>query len=251
MRFQMMQQTAMRALAAGFVLSTMTSMTSVAAAQAIIRGVLYDDARGTPVRGTVMLVDPATDAAVVHVTADSLGQFSIQAGKGVYQLAAVRPGYTSVLSAPIPLANGERLTIRVPIAETGDPQHHIGVTEHVRPDPEADRALSAMKRIAEVGGFETRRALGTGLHYDRKDIERSPAHTLGEFLQNVPGLRVADPNAVGSMAMSRNSSMLLGNTSGNASLSCHVGWFVDGHRMDLPGRTDGMTEGLGGMSVEA
>src|SRR4051812_1734180 len=90
-------------------------------AQAVVRGVLYDDANGTPLRGTVMLVDPSTDAAVVHATTDSLGQFQLQIKRGVFQLAAVRPGYNSVLSAPIPLENGERLTVRVPIATEGDP----------------------------------------------------------------------------------------------------------------------------------
>ena len=32
--------------------------------------------------------------------------------------------------------------------------------------------------------------------------------------------------------------------------ACHVGWFVDGHRMDMPGRTDPVTEGLGTMALE-
>src|SRR3954452_5305 len=75
-------------------------------AQAVIRGVLYDDGNGSPVRGTVMLVDPATDAAVVHVVTDSAGQFTLQVHRGSYQIAAVRPGYNSVLSAPVPLQDG-------------------------------------------------------------------------------------------------------------------------------------------------
>src|SRR5215212_7475051 len=111
-----------------FVLSTATS--GVLEAQLILRGVLYDDATGMPVRGTVMLVDPSSDAAVVHVATDSLGQFNLQARAGLYQISAVRPGYTSVLSAPIRFANGERLTVRVPIAVNGDPEHRIGVIEH-------------------------------------------------------------------------------------------------------------------------
>ena len=32
--------------------------------------------------------------------------------------------------------------------------------------------------------------------------------------------------------------------------ACHVGWFIDGHRMDLPGRLDPITDGLGSMSLD-
>jgi len=210
-------------------------------AQAVVRGVLYDDAKGTPVRGTVMLVDPATDAAVAHVSTDSLGNFSLQTGRGVFQLAAVRPGYSSVLSAPIPLENGERITIRVPIAVEGDPQHRIGVTEHIRPS----EARDAKRAADDHTGFASRRIAGTGLQYDRKQIEKSTYHTLGEFLQNVPGLKVLDPNSTGSMMMSRSASMQMVGTMSGLPASCSIGWFVDGHRMDLPGRTDGVTDGLG------
>ena len=45
-------------------------------AQAVLRGVLYDDATGERLRGTVMLVDPATDAPLIHMATDTLGQFT-------------------------------------------------------------------------------------------------------------------------------------------------------------------------------
>ena len=64
----------------------------IASAQIIVRGVLYDDETGAPVRGTVMLVDPTKDTPVVYSPTDSLGQFSLQAANGVYQIAAIRPG---------------------------------------------------------------------------------------------------------------------------------------------------------------
>src|SRR5689334_2244841 len=108
-------------------------------AQAVVRGVLYDDATGAPLKGTVMLVDPATDAAVVYTASDSAGNFVLRTRLGAYQLAAVHPGYTAVLSAPIQLVDGEQLTVRIPIAEKGDPAHKIGVIERVRPG-EAKRA---------------------------------------------------------------------------------------------------------------
>src|SRR5690348_10194661 len=66
-------------------------------AQAVVRGTLYDDASGTPIRGTVMLIDPATDAPVVYKTTDSLGWFSLEAKDGVYRIAAIHPGYKSIL----------------------------------------------------------------------------------------------------------------------------------------------------------
>src|SRR6185437_15041470 len=68
--------------AAGFALLAVSPR--VAAAQGVLRGVLYDDASGTPIRGTVMLVDPATDAAVVYNATDSLGRFNLQAQTGIY-----------------------------------------------------------------------------------------------------------------------------------------------------------------------
>jgi hypothetical protein len=232
-----------RAAAAALILA---STAAALGAQATVKGVLYDDSTGTPVRGVVMLVDPASDAAVVHVSADSLGQFELRTDRGTYQIAAVREGYTSVLSAPIPLADGERLTIRVPIAHSGDPQHRIGVIEHVRPQDGAPR-LSA--RNAMMQGFESRRATGTGLHYDRAAIEKAGVRTLGEFLENVPGLNVGDPGSTSSMNMMRNTTTLYSNTPSGIA-ACHVGWFVDGHRMDLPGRLDPVTDGLGAMSMD-
>src|SRR6185503_9526857 len=116
-----------------------------AGAQVVLRGVLYDDVSGVPVKGTVMLVDPSSDAAVVHAATDSLGWFDLQAAGGVYQIAAVREGYKSVLSAPVTFKSGERLTIRVPIAVNGDPEHRIGVVERVRPGEPA-RAQDADQR---------------------------------------------------------------------------------------------------------
>ena len=235
------------AASASFVLSAFALPVGLKA-QAMIRGILYDDATGAPVRGTVMLVDPSTDAAVVHATTDSIGVFDLKVSTGVYQIAAVRPGYTSVLSAPIQLLNGERMTIRLPIAENGDPQHHIGVIEHVKPDGAA-RAAQMMRQAIDMGGYDSRKVVGTGLHYNRKDFDKATVSTLGEFLQSVPGLSVRDPASTTSMAALRNSmsSLFEGPRSVGA---CHLGWFIDGHRMDLPGRSDPITDGLGTMQLD-
>jgi hypothetical protein len=235
------------AASASFVLSVIV-VPSALAAQAVVRGILYDDATGAAVRGTVMLVDPATDAAVVHATTDSLGLFDLKVSTGVYQIAAVRPGYTSVLSAPIQLQNGERMTIRLPIAENGDPQHHIGVLEHVKPDPSV-RSAQLMRQAIDMGGYDSRKTIGTGLHYNRKDFEKSTVSTLGEFLQSVPGLSVRDPASTTSMSALRNSMTSLLEGPGTVG-ACHLGWFVDGHRMDLPGRSDPITDGLGTMQLD-
>jgi hypothetical protein len=226
--------------AVGFTVSV--SLVSSLRAQAVIRGILYDDATRTPVRGTVMLVDPSSNMPVVHVVSDSLGRFELSYAGGTYQLAAVRDGYTSLLSAPIPLVSGERLTVKLPLSHDGDPQHNIGVTEHVRPDPAFVRAQTEARAVGG-SGFAGRRAVGNGLQYGREKLEASGTSTLGEFLQNVPGFRVVDPQSTNSMAMSRSASVpSLSSTPGG---TCHVGWFVDGHRMDLPGRLDPITDGLG------
>lgn len=213
-------------------------------AQAIIRGVLYDDATGAVVRGTVMLVDPATDGAAVHAVTDSLGQFVLQtpAGGGVYQVAAVRAGYTSVLSARIQLVDGERMTLRVPIAPTGDPVHSIGVLEHVKPDAPA--------RPVVMDAFDRRRASGVGVHYDREQLARSNVSTLGEFLRGVPGFHVVDPSSASTMSMSRSASPSGLGSRTSSGAACHVGWFMDGHRMDLPGLSDPMTDGFASVPLE-
>lgn len=222
---------------------------AVVGAQAVVRGTLYDDSTGTPLKGTVMLVDPSTDGAVVHVTADSLGQFDLKTGPGVYQIAAVKAGYTSVLSAPIELLSGERMTIRLPIAQNGDPQHRIGVLEHIRPDAKAAKAAELLRDAVDMGGFNARAATGTGLHYTRKDFDKSTVATLGEFLQSVPGFQVTDPQSTSSMQTTRNSMMTTSMVNGTLT-SCHLGWFMDGHRMDLPGQTDPVTDGLGTIPLD-
>lgn len=215
-----------------------------AGAQAIVRGVLYDDSTGAPLRGTVMLVDPATDAPVVYSPTDSLGTFELKARDGAYRIAAIHEGYTRIVSAPVTLRSGERMTIRVPIASSGDPRHQIGVVEHVRPAEAAPG--TGTPTALDHSGYAGRKLSGLGLHYDRRDFEKSTAATLGEFLQAVPGLFVGDPTSTRSMRMTRSTNTALGRSSLASSLStCHVGWFVDGYRVDLPGRADPMTDGLG------
>jgi hypothetical protein len=223
---------------------------SSAGAQAVVRGFLYDDATGRPIPGTVMLVDPSSDAPVVHATTDSSGQFQLQARASTYQLAAVRPGYKSVLSAPIRFQDGERLTVRIPIAENGDPQNKIGVMEHIRPGPQVKMAESS--KADNDGGVGSRKAAGIGLQYTHDDFDKTNFQTLGAFLQSVPGLRVTDPRSASTMAMTRTSAAMTGGVlTSNPSNSCHVGWYMDGHRMDLPGRADPLTDGLASMSLDA
>ena len=241
------------AATATFVLSAVIVPAGVMA-QATIRGVLYDDVTGARLRGTVMLVDPASDGAVVHAATDSLGQFSLQIGSGVYQIAAVRPGFKSVLSAPIPLANGELLTVRVPIAQTGDPLHRIGVLEHVRPND----ARAADARSADAGphspsddGVRGRRIMGTGIHYDRKQFDKSSVNTLGEFLQTVPGFTVSGAGSASAMQLSRNIGASQMGLRGPTGTTCQLGWFLDGHRVDLPGRIDPLTDGLASLQLDA
>lgn len=102
-------------------------------AQATVRDVLYDDATGQPVRGTVMLVDPSSDEPVTYAPTDSLGHVALRASRGVYQIAAVRPGWT-VLSAPVSLENGEQLKVRVPIDARGSRRPCVQHREVIRFD---------------------------------------------------------------------------------------------------------------------
>jgi hypothetical protein len=221
---------------------------SSAGAQAVVRGFLYDDATGRPIAGTVMLVDPTSDAAVVHAATDSSGQFQLQAKASTYQLAAVRPGYKSVLSAPIHFLDGERLTIRIPIAESGDPTNKIGVMEHVR--PQASVKASENARANDDGGVGSRKAAGIGLQYTHADFDKTNFESLGQFLQSVPGLRVGDPRSASSMAMTRTGATMTSSIVPRPA-DCHVGWYVDGHRMDLPGRADPLTDALASMPLDA
>lgn len=247
MGFQLIRRAA---TAAGLVLTFVLPAT--VSAQAAIRGMLVDDSTGAIVRGTVMLVDPASNAPIVHVVADANGAFELKAASGTYQIAAVRAGYQSVLSAPIHLENGERMTVRIPISTNGDPQHNISVLEHVRPDPNAVKAAQDLREASDMGGFARRKMLGTGLHYTRAQLDKSEVSTLGEFLQSVPGFMVGSPSATSSMNLSRNmGSPLTNGMPGNLSGPCRLGWFVDGHRIDLPGRNDPLTDGLGSLPLES
>jgi TonB-dependent Receptor Plug Domain len=236
------------------VLASACSVAQSIGAQVVVRGVLYDDANGARLRGTVMLVDPATDAAIAHTTTDSLGQFNLKTSPGVFQIAAVRPGYTSVLSAPVKAQNGEQFTVNVPIAAVGDPTHRIAVVEHVKPTnavaQDANEQVADGMGAADAERFRTRKALGTGLHYGRKDFEKLNVTTLGEFLQGIPGLSVRDPSSAASMQTTRASALPAG-LSPRGAPQCHMGWFVDGHRMDLPGRLDPVTDGLGSLQLDA
>lgn len=226
-----------------------TSVPLMARAQAVIRGVLYDDVSGTPVSGAVMLIDPRSDAAVAHTATDSAGAFVLQVGEGSYQIGAVRPGYVSVLSAAVPLQNGERLTIRLPIAQNGDPQHRIGVVEHVHP---SSKRVAPSQDALSGTGFDGRRAVGMGLHYNREQLSRAGTETLGDFLRTVPGLSMADPSSTSTLQLSRNAGMPSSMTyAGSPGPSCHIGWFIDGHRVDLRDHaSDPLTDGLGTMRLE-
>lgn len=234
-----------RALAIAVVGIAASFIPGHANAQAVVRGVLYDDATGAPLKGTVMLVDPGTDAAVVYTASDSAGNFVLRTRLGAYQLAAVHPGYTAVLSAPIQLVDGEQITVRIPISEKGDPQHKIGVIERVRPGASADT-----RRAEGPSRPDTRRRTG-GTSYDRERLAKSGFSTLGQFLQTVPGLQVRDPNSSNSMQMSRSTALNSLGLRGPSGSACHVGWFLDGHRIDLPGRADPMTDGLAATMLEA
>jgi hypothetical protein len=229
-----------RAAATAGVVLAATVFSAAASAQALVRGVLYDDATGRPVRGTVMLVDPASNGAVVHTVSDSLGQFALKTSGGRYQIAAVRAGYTGMLSAPVQLQSGESMTIRIPIAQGGDPSHHIAVLEHIRPD----RATAERPGLGENEAFARHKLLGTGRQFDRAALASSNATSLGEFLENVAGVSVGDPNSTQSMRMTRSSGIYGSQATAAQGLTCRIGWFVDGRRMDRVS-PDAITDGLG------
>jgi len=217
---------------------------SVANAQAVIKGFLYDDASGARVvGGTVMMVDPSTDGPVVHVAVNTAGEFVLRGPAGRYQIAAVHAGYTSVLSAPMTFENGESLTIRVPMATNGDPTHNIGVLEHTKSAVEPKRSAAASPSYEWMRGFEQRRMEGTGISYDRRQLAQANANTVADLLRRVPGVAMGSDDGTSSVAMSR-TAMFSSMSSVIGGTPCRVGWFVDGRRIDKPGVSDPVTEGL-------
>ncbi len=224
------------------------SITAPLGAQAIVKGVLYNDSTGAAMRGTVMLIDPATDAPVMNMVTDSLGYFSLRVTTGIYQIAAVRAGFTQTLSAPIPLQNGESMTVRVPMAVLGtETKHRIGVTEHIRPTAQSGDVDPSRFGSGSSGSRHSGNA-APGLHFGRGELDRSGVNTLGEFLQRLPGLNVMDPGSAATVQMSRNPLQMAGVPQAPGA-ACHVGWFVDGHRMDYGGSIDPSTDALGRMSL--
>jgi hypothetical protein len=227
-------------------------------AQFVLKGTLYHDVTGAPVRGTVMLIDPSTDAPVAHVVTDSSGQFVLKVSAGTYQIAAVRDGFSSTLSSPVAFQNGERLTIRIPLAVDGDPKHPIGVIEHAQLDElggggGGGGVRSGGAEVSDAGRqeYDARQSMhGPGLRYTRADLARSSYGTLGEFLERIPGLSMSDPSSAGSVQMSRSMTAAGGALPAIGS-SCHVGWFIDGHRMDYGTTIDPSTDAIGRMQLES
>jgi hypothetical protein len=213
-----------------------------AAGQVVVRGVLYDDSTGVPVRGTVMFVDPRTDAPVVHAVSDSAGYFTLSGPAGVYQLAAVSNRYLQTLSAAMTLQDGERMTVRVPISSTGDTHHRIGVVQH-------EHGVAVRHPGEPFNGFRSRPG-APGLRYDRAALLASGLSTLGEFLQNISGLAVGNTSSAGSMQMSRSAATMSAVPGRPGVVPCHVGWFVDGHRMDSAAGIDQITDGLARLQLD-
>jgi len=226
------------AIAIGF------SMPFSAGAQAVVRGFVYDDSTGNRLAGAaVMLVDPQTDAPVVNTKTDSLGQFQLKTGRGRFQLVAIREGYKQVQSAPLPLADGEQLMVRVPIAINGDPRNKIGVLEHLKPSA----AVRSANEAGHAADIARRRLVGTGLQFTRDQLEESQANTVADFLRRIPGVDVQDGASSDNVQMRRGGGAALASRS--PSLACHVGWFLDGMRVDRPG-AQSMTEGLSSIRLD-
>ena len=114
------------AAARGYAAISLVSCSRCASAhaQAVICAASSTTTRpAAPVRGTVMLVDPAHRRAPGPQPRPTPSVSSrCSPARGVYQIAAVHPGYTSVLSAPcVP----ERRAADDPDSDrrSGDPQH--------------------------------------------------------------------------------------------------------------------------------
>lgn len=239
------------AATAAFALA-MIVIPALAGAQAVLRGVLYDDSTGTPLHGgAVVLVDPGSDAPVYHTQVDSTGVFSVNIEHaGTYQIAAIHEGYQSILSGPVPFQAGDRLTVKIPIAAGGNPIHHIGVTEHVTALAAAAAPAPLQPRMTEQEAVLARRGhSGMGTIYDHQKLLSMNAHTVGDVLAMTPGVGVDDPTGGQSSSVQmRQSQLNFGSSSGPGSV-CHVGWFLNGQRYDRPDDPGGMYA-LTGLSIK-
>lgn len=229
-------------------LASALSLPASARAQAVIKGTLYDDANGAPVPGgAVMLVDPSSDGPVVNTHTDSLGGFELSTGRsGTYQIAALHEGYTSMLSAPLSLVSGERMVIRVPIAANGEPQHNISVLSHVRPN-----VVPLTPEVRAARAVKEHNAAGLGLTFDRARLAASSARNLGDFLRTVPGIMAANGAALDAtdIRMNRTPDMSLFGAATASVGACHVGWFIDGQRVDHRGPTTGTDPIVDGLTA--
>ena len=248
MGFQSQKSTVATALVA----LAMTLLPALAGAQAVLRGVLYDDSTGTPLHGgAVVLVDPGSDAPVYHTQADSTGAFSLNIEHaGTYQIAAIHEGYQSILSGPVPFQSGDRLTVKIPIAVGGNPVHHIGVTEHVTSLASASTAAPMEARRTEQETMLAHRShSGLGIVYDHQKLLSMSVHSVGDVLAMTPGVGVDDPTGASSAAVQMRQSELNIGSGGAASDVCHVGWFLNGQRYDRPDDNSAMYA-LTGLSIK-
>ena len=247
MGFQSQKSTA---ATAAFALA-MIMFPALAGAQAVLRGVLYDDATGTPLRGgAVVLVDPASDSPVYHTQVDSTGVFSVNIEHaGAYQIAAIHEGYQSILSGAVPFQAGDRLTVKIPIAANGNPVHHIGVTEHVTALNSAGPSPAQPHQSEQQAMFSRRAHTGLGTVYDHEKLLSLNVHTVGDVLAMTPGVGVDDPTGGSSSSVQMRQSQLNFGPSSAAGSVCHVGWFLNGQRYDRPGDSGNMYA-LTGLSVK-
>jgi hypothetical protein len=106
-----------------------------------------------------------------------------------------------------------------------------------------------MRSAYFMDGFESRRRMGNVLSFDRTQLSKAQAHTLGDLLRTMPGVSLSSFSSGSAVQMRRSGGTGL-SMRGTIGGSCRVGWFVDGHRIDRPGMSDPMTEGLTSMSLD-
>lgn len=155
-----------------------------------VRGRVVDDATGTPLPATVVVLLDSLGLERARVETDRLGGFAVHApAAGRWTLQTDRAGYGPLLSNVMSVPAGRALEVELRLAALPVPLEPVAVRVERR-RVRLDRA-----------GFYHRRDMGIGRFLTAEDIEGRPAIQVSDVLRMEPSVHVypilsaGEPNA--------------------------------------------------------
>lgn len=147
------------------------------------RGQVVDDNTGAPLEGVHVVLLDHDEVVSAEVFTNEDGEFAMTAPRaGAWIVAADLIGHGSIGSAPIEVADGERLTLEIRMSVEAIPLEPVVVTSrrtHFNPDID-----DFYQRVERGERF------GIGRFITREDVELRMSARPSDLLRTVPGVRV-------------------------------------------------------------